>query len=96
MTVEKRQYPRVEITWPVTILTPNGPKGGRIQNISLGGAFIQCTKVPELDDFFRLVIRPPESQYIFATARIVWSDTFFNDKSMFHAMGVRFKRALSF
>jgi hypothetical protein len=96
MTVEKRRYPRVEITWPVTVITPNGPKGGRIQNISLGGAFIQGTKVPELDDFFRLVIRPAESRYIFATARIVWSDTFFNDKSIFHAMGERFKLTPSF
>ena len=96
MIVEKRQYPRVEITWPVTLITPDGPKVGRIQNLSLGGAFIQCTKMPELDDFFRLVIRPPESQYIFATARVVWSDTISNDKSMSHAMGVRFKHSPSF
>ena len=96
MTAEKRQYPRVEIIWPVTVRTPNGPADGRIQNISLGGALIQCTKVPELDDFFRLVIRPAESRYIFATAQIVWSDTFFKDKSMFHAMGVHFKRTPSF
>jgi Tfp pilus assembly protein PilZ len=96
MTVDKRQYPRVEITWPVTVITPTGPKEGRVQNISLGGAFIQCTKVPEHNDFFRLVIRPDESRYIFATARVVWSDTISNDKSMSHAMGVRFKHAPSF
>jgi hypothetical protein len=96
MTTEKRQYPRVEITWPVTIITPNGPKDGRIQNISLGGALIQCTKMPELDDFFRLIIKPAESRYIFASARIVWSDTFSNNKSMSHAMGVRFKSTPSF
>jgi hypothetical protein len=96
MTVEKRRYPRVEATWPVTVITPNGTKVGRIQNISLGGACIQCAKVPELDDFFRLVIRPAESRYIFASARIVWSDTLSNDKSMSHAMGVSFKRTLSF
>ena len=96
MTTEKRQYPRVETTWPVTVITPNGPKDGRIQNISLGGAFIQCTKMPELDDFFRLIIKPAESRYIFASARIVWSDTFSNNKSMSHAMGVRFKHPPSF
>jgi hypothetical protein len=44
MTTEKRHYPRVEITWPVTVITPNGPKVGRIQNISLGGALIQLNK----------------------------------------------------
>ena len=96
MTTEKRHYPRVEITWPVTVITPNGPKVGKIQNISLGGALIQCTNMPELDDYFRLVIKPAESRYIFASARIVWSDTFSNDKSMPHAMGVRFKRTLHF
>ena len=96
MTVEKRRHPRVEITWPVTVITPNGPADGRIQNISLGGALIQCTKAPELDGLFRLVIRPAESRHIFASARIVWSDTLSNDKSMSHAMGVRFKRTPSF
>jgi hypothetical protein len=57
MGVEKRRYPRVEITWPVTVITPNGPKGGRIQNIGLGGALIQRTKVPELDGFFAWSLR---------------------------------------
>jgi hypothetical protein len=52
--------------------------------------------VPELDGLFRLVIRPAESRYIFASARIVWSDTLSNDKSMPHAMGVRFERTPSF
>jgi hypothetical protein len=90
MGVEKRRYPRVEITWPVTVITPNGPKGGRIQNIGFGGALIQRTKAPELDGFFRLVIKATESHFIFATAEMVWSDTFFNDKSRFHEMGVNF------
>ena len=96
MTVEKRQYPRVDITWPVTVITSTGPKQGRVHNISLGGTLIQCAEMPGFDDSFRLIIRPPESQYIFATARVVWSYTISNDKSMSHAMGVSFKHTPSF
>jgi hypothetical protein len=96
MTVEKRRYPRAEITWPVTVITPNGPQVARIQNISLGGALIQCTKMPDIDDYFRLIIRPPESRYIYASARVAWSDTVSDGKSMSHAMGVSFKHTPSF
>jgi hypothetical protein len=39
---EKRKYPRAEIRWPVTIMTPDGPKEGETSNIGTGGALISC------------------------------------------------------
>lgn len=90
MTMEKRQYPRVEVAWPVTVLTPDGLVIGRTQNLSLVGTLILCPEVPELLYNFRLFFRPAERQLLIATAERVWSRTSSNGKSMVHAMGVRF------
>jgi hypothetical protein len=90
MAIEKRQYPRVEVAWPVTVLTPDAPVIGRTQNLSLVGTLIHCTEIPELFYNFRLFFRPAERQLLIATAERVWSSTFVDDKSMSHAMGVRF------
>ena len=51
---EKRRYPRAKITWPVVVMTPNGPVDGVTQNLSAGGAFILCSELPELDHDFHL------------------------------------------
>lgn len=90
MAIEKRQYPRAEITWPVTVITHNGPVDGRTENLSLTGTLIRCPEVPDLDDHFRLVFKPAARQLLLATAEMIWSDIFLNDKYAFYAMGVRF------
>ncbi len=90
MAIEKRSYPRVEVAWPVTVVTDDGLVTGRTQNLSLVGTLILCTEVPELLYNFRLFFRPAERQLLLATAERVWSSTFVDDKSVSHAMGVRF------
>ncbi len=90
MAVENRRHPRVEVAWPVTVVTPDGLVIGRTQNLSLVGTLILCPEAPELLYNFRLFFRPAERQLLIATAERVWSSTFVDDKSMFHAMGVRF------
>jgi hypothetical protein len=47
--------------------------------------------VPDLDEKFRLLIKPTEKQLLIATAEMIWSDTFISDESIFHGMGVRFR-----
>jgi len=90
MVVENRLHPRVEISWPVTIVTDNGIISGRIENLSLVGTLIRCTEIPELLYSFRLVFRPAERQLLIATAERVWSSTLVSNNSTPHAMGVRF------
>jgi hypothetical protein len=87
---EERRFPRVDITWPVVVVTTNGQLDGETQNLGLGGVFIRCSEAPELEENFRLVIKPPENQLLPATAEIVWSDIFISDQSMFYGMGVSF------
>ena len=87
---EKRQHRRIKISWPTTVITPYGPVGGRTQNLSPGGAFIRCREVPELEEIFRLVLRPSDRQLFVATVEKVWSDTFIDEKYTFHGIGLHF------
>jgi hypothetical protein len=90
VAVEKRQYPRVKIFWPVTLVTESGIISGRTENLSLVGTLIRCSKIPELVCRFRLVFRPAERQLLIVTAEKVWSSTIVSNNSMSHVMGVRF------
>jgi hypothetical protein len=87
---EERKHPRVEVNWPVVVMTSHGPMEGETHNLSKSGSFIRCPEVPELAESFRIVLKPPEGQILLATARVVWSDSFISDKSMFYGMGVSF------
>ena len=90
MANEKRQQPRAEISWPVTIVSPDYLVTCRTKNLSLVGTLIRCFELPELLGNFRLVFKPTERQLLIATAERVWSETPANDNSMSYAMGVKF------
>ena len=91
MAVEKRDFPRVEIAWPVNVATANGLVNGTTENLSLGGSLIRCPEVPDLEETFRLVFRPSERILLLATAEMVWSEIIYGERQLFHAMGVRFR-----
>ena len=90
MAKEKRQHPRVEISWPATIITSDGLVSCRTENLSPEGTLIRCSESPGLPNNFRLVFRPTERQLILATAEKVWSKRINNKKTTSHAVGVRF------
>ena len=68
MAKDKRQYPRVEISWPATIITDDGLVSCRSENLSSEGTLIRCSEPPGSLDSFRLVFKPAERQLILATA----------------------------
>jgi DNA-directed RNA polymerase subunit RPC12/RpoP/c-di-GMP-binding flagellar brake protein YcgR len=90
MAVEKRCHPRVEISWPVTVVTDEGIISGRAENLSFVGTLIRCSEILELLYDFRLVFRPAELQFLVTTAERVWSSTIISNNSASHLMGVRF------
>jgi uncharacterized protein (TIGR02266 family) len=88
---ERRQYPRIDINWPVSIETPEGTIDAEIKNISLGGAFIGCKKPFPVGQFFSLTMTPPNSEPVTASAEVVWSNANVpEDKIINRGMGVRF------
>ena len=79
--VERRLQPRIEISWPVTVLTTQTTIEAEIHNVSPSGAFISCKDVPPLEGSFFIIIRPPERQTISVAGRVVWSTTLQTNES---------------
>lgn len=90
MAIENRRHPRVEISWPVTVVTEEGIISGRTENLSFVVTLIQCSNVPDLLCTFRLVFKPSGRQQIMAIAQRIWSETQISDRFTFHIMGVSF------
>ncbi len=88
---EKRQHPRVDINWPVSIETPYGTIAAEVKNISLGGAFICCKKPLQLRKVFRMTMIGPENEPLIATAQVAWSNANVPEEKVINrGMGVRF------
>jgi len=90
MPLEKRQYPRSEIFWPITLIGLDGLAGGVTCYLSLAGTLVFCFKMPDQDENLSLVLKPTERQTISAAAEMVWSNTFTSNNKKMHAMGVCF------
>ena len=88
---EKRQHPRVDVNWPVSIETIYGTIAAEVKNISLGGAFICCKKPLQLRKIFRMTMMCPEYEPLLVTAQVAWSNANMpEDKVVNRGMGVRF------
>ena len=73
---EKRNYPRIEISWPVTIYFDDETIEGETKNISVEGIFIQTEKPLPFKKQFSISINPPEHQAIGLKGEVVWSDLY--------------------
>ena len=60
---ERRLQPRVEVRWPVTMLTSEGSMQGETRDISMQGAFIFCDKPLPLSERFVLSVKAPAASY---------------------------------
>jgi hypothetical protein len=90
----RREYSRIEVSWPVSIFTSTGLIDGLIKNISIGGALINCKSLPDLDETFNLTIEIPN--YFFPVAakvkkvRLNIYDSEDSDESPSYDLAVRF------
>jgi hypothetical protein len=57
---ERRKSHRAEVSWPVSMITPQGLFEGQIKDISRGGALIQCAELPNTDEPLELSIEIPD------------------------------------
>ena len=72
---EKRKVPRIEVRWPVTIITEKGSVDGEAGNISVEGAFIMFAHSIEnlsLSKTYRLLINTAEAKIV-VMGKLVWS-----------------------
>ena len=83
---ERRQYPRAEIRWPVTLKTTvAGVTRAQLGNLSAGGAYIHCERTPNPGELIDLTIEPPDRPSLEISAEVVWTE-----KAFPPGMGVRF------
>ena len=92
MQREKRIHPRIEVGWPVTMMTAEVDIDGEIENISAGGAYIRCGMLLLENDVFVLGIWDLNGESLWIGAEVVWTNvTHTPDPGPAPiAMGVRF------
>jgi hypothetical protein len=71
--VEKRKLPRIEVRWPVTLMTENGAVEGEARNITIEGVFIHCKERLNVNETFRLLIKPAGDE-IEIMGKLIWSN----------------------
>ncbi len=87
---ERRLQPRVEVRWPVTLLTSEGAISGETRDISMQGAFIYCEKSIPLSERLVLSVKAPAAS-MQVMAQVVWADNSKDDnKDEPAGIGVRF------
>jgi hypothetical protein len=69
MEKDRREYSRIDVSWPVNILTFERSITGALKNISLGGALIVCRKMPHTEKPLELSIQIPN--YLFPVSAVV-------------------------
>ena len=70
---ERREYPRVQAKWAVTLLTAETQIEGVIENFTPKGLFVSCDQVPQLEGSFRMVIKIPGRPTMNAAGKVMWS-----------------------
>jgi hypothetical protein len=71
---ERRKAPRINVNWPISIITSQGIIEGESRNITPSGVFIHCkTKLPE-DEVYQMIIKLPNGKQIVVRGQMMWSN----------------------
>ena len=94
MSIDKRQYVRAQVGYPVLVKSSRGFMVGQVRDISLGGAFICCQVPSEPGKVLKLTIRfSPMSSPLKVKGKVIRSNVYcLDDETMCHGMSVRFTR----
>jgi len=77
---ERRKNPRVEVSWPITIVAETGTIEGEIRNISVDGLLVFCEEPLRLNEVYRMSILPGKHHAIGVSGKIVWADAYCMDE----------------
>lgn len=91
MKKEKRSYPRVKVSWPVSMITSAGAMEGETKDVSTSGAFILCQQPLEPAENLLLTVKLPAGSPFKVNAKVVWSNfSNLEDTTSPKGIGVRF------
>ena len=74
--LERRKQARIDVRWPVAVLSDHGTIRGETRNISSGGVSIFCDEPLRLDASYRIAVTPPERSALGVTGKVTWSDLY--------------------
>ena len=90
---ERRLTSRVEVTWPVVVLTSHGATVAETKNIGASGAFILCRAPLRPKDKLRVFVMAPNRNSIDISAEVAWSNPLCSeDDDPPCGVGIRFTR----
>ena len=72
--MERRIAPRINVNWPVTIITSEGMIEGESRNITPSGVFIHCKKKLPEDEVYQLILKLPNGKQIVVRGQMMWSN----------------------
>jgi hypothetical protein len=88
---EKRQHPRVDISWQASLENSASTREIHLKDVSLGGAFVICQEPLALQDQFKVTINLPDHGPLQLNAEVVWSNVNMpRDRVVNRGMGIRF------
>ena len=89
--VEKRKGQRIQVHWPIQMITDNGTLEAEARNITVAGMFINCQHQLEEDRLYQMIIKLPRHKSIVVKGRLAWSSfDEFDPKNPFSQMGISF------
>jgi Tfp pilus assembly protein PilZ len=94
--LEKRNYPRVEVRWPVLIQDSQGIVEGVVRDARFSGAFIECPEAWRFDKVVELVVKVPEvGQPLNVTAEVIRPNIHLHGAELsVKGLGVQFKNVI--
>ena len=91
MSPDRRRFPRVQVTWPVVMKTRRGSIEAKTRDIGTGGAFIETSERPDLDEGFQVILKPSDGKPISVTAEKAWCGNIsLNGKETYSGIGIKF------
>ena len=90
---EGRKERRVDIIWPVSVVTANGIGKAETKQLSRSGAFIKCRNPLPIGEKFNMTIEIPSKGYISLKSEVIWSNAGIPEhKVVNRGMSVKFKQ----
>ncbi len=88
---ERREEPRIEVRWPVSVFAEHGTIEGETRNISVSGLAIFCDEPLRINESYRISISPPDHSAVGVSGKVIWSDLYgIEDDDTTVGMGVCF------
>jgi hypothetical protein len=71
---ERRKAPRINVSWPVTLITSEGTIEGESRNITPSGVFIHCKKKLPENEIYQMILKLPNGKQIVVKGQMMWSN----------------------